>query len=191
MTETHVVISRYNESVDWVKDLQYPYTIYNKGMDDINYPNIKLSNIGRESGTYIYHIIQNYNNINDYTIFLQAMPFEHCGNLLEKIKNYNRDELTLLADGILPNNLCVVPEDHRLGVEKIVNKLGLHDYLKNYITPQYDYPFGSQWIIPKKYIINKSLKFWIDLYEIHQSIFESPWVLERMFLHVFRYSDKT
>ena len=74
-----IVISRYNEDLDWLKDdpfNKYPVHIYNKGINDDYYqsPNIKniilLKNVGRESHTYLYHIIHNYNNLSNITIFL-------------------------------------------------------------------------------------------------------------------------
>jgi len=185
----YVVICRFNEPLEWVGNLKYSYTIYNKGENDINLPNIQLPNIGRESGAYIHHIIENYNNLPDFLILLQARPFEHCGNLLNEIENFDEENITMLADSKLPNDLYVVPQQHIDGVKIIVEKMGLHSYLKNYESSQYFFPFGSQWIVPKKYITNKSLKFWKKLYDVHQSIYVSPWVLERMFLHIFNYSD--
>lgn len=187
--ETHVVISRFNESVEWVNRIKYPYTIYNKGDNNINLPNINLPNVGRESGSYIYHIIKNYSNLPDFLILLQANPFEHCKELFSRIDSFDFNKITLLTDSELPNDLYVVPDDHREGVRLIVEKLNLQEYLKNYESVQYNYSFGSQWIVPKKYIVNKSLNFWEDLYEIHQKIFVSAWVLERMFLHIFNHSD--
>jgi hypothetical protein len=187
--ETHIVISRFNEPIDWVHNLKYPYTIYNKGKNDIDLPNIKLPNIGRESGSYIYHITQHYSNLPDYLILLQANPFEHCRKIYDRIDSFDLEKITLLTDSELPNDLYKVPQDHQDGVKLIVDKLGLYGYLKNYDSPQYNYSFGSQWVVPKKYIINKSLKFWVDLYEVHQNMFISAWVLERMFLYIFNHSD--
>ena len=33
----HVIIARYNEDLTWLAGLKFPYTIYNKGSDDITY----------------------------------------------------------------------------------------------------------------------------------------------------------
>jgi hypothetical protein len=73
-----IVVSRYNESLKWLNDepfVKYPVICYNKGVnDDFEIQNIKkvvkLTNVGRESHTYLYHIIHNYNNLADITIFL-------------------------------------------------------------------------------------------------------------------------
>lgn len=81
-----VVIARYNENLDWAEK-EFPnekITIYNKGEDDIkalpNWNVIKLPNIGRESHTYLYHIINNYNNLADRTLFLQGYPYDHLAD---------------------------------------------------------------------------------------------------------------
>lgn len=77
--EKKIVISRYNEDVSWVKHLDFKYTIYNKGEDDIPEPNIKLPNLGREAQTYLNFIISNYHTLDDSCgyFFLQGSPFDH------------------------------------------------------------------------------------------------------------------
>lgn len=76
-----VVIARYNESLEWSSNISNTRTkciIYNKGskLDHIG-PIIHLPNVGREEHTYLYHIINNYDNLSDYTMFLQGQPFDH------------------------------------------------------------------------------------------------------------------
>ena len=46
-------------------------TIYNKG--DSHIPNsISLHNVGRESHTYLYHIVNNWDKLADRTVFFQG-----------------------------------------------------------------------------------------------------------------------
>lgn len=76
-----VVVARYNESLEWTSNISNTRTkciIYNKGskLDHIG-PIIHLPNVGREGHTYLYHIINNYNNLPEYTMFLQGQPFDH------------------------------------------------------------------------------------------------------------------
>ena len=77
--EKNIIISRYNEDVSWVKHLDFKYTIYNKGKDDISEPSIRLPNLGREAQTYLSFIISNYHTLeNSYGYcFLQGRPFDH------------------------------------------------------------------------------------------------------------------
>jgi hypothetical protein len=83
-----LVIARYNEDILWLNKVKnMKITIYNKGKDNIDYKFIKLPNIGRESHTYLTHIINNYDNLLDTTIFCQGDPFFHSPDFLELIKN--------------------------------------------------------------------------------------------------------
>jgi len=76
--DIHFVISRYNEDLEWLKEEpfnKYPSTCYNKGKNQDFYKpqNMKIFNIpnvGRCDHTYIYHIINNYNSLSNYIIFL-------------------------------------------------------------------------------------------------------------------------
>ena len=93
----HIVISRYNENIDWVKyiDTQlFEIYIYNKGAAIPDIPNcniINLSNTGRESHTYLYHIINNYGHLPERVVFTQAHPFDHVrGTFINEINNFNK-----------------------------------------------------------------------------------------------------
>jgi hypothetical protein len=67
--------------------IKYKAIIYNKSPNEIKIPNENcssqfLNNIGREGETYLNHIINNYDNLSDYTLFIQDDTHNH-------IKNYN------------------------------------------------------------------------------------------------------
>ena len=82
-----LVIARYNEDISWLSKVKnMKITIYNKGEDNINKKSIKLPNIGRESHTYLTHIIDNYDNLADITIFSQGDPFFHSPDFINLIK---------------------------------------------------------------------------------------------------------
>ena len=69
------------ENIQWLLPIIDYVIIYNKGLDNLDYiPKnkiIKCENIGREGGTYLKHIIDNYNNLDDYTIFIQGKIYDH------------------------------------------------------------------------------------------------------------------
>ncbi len=90
--KTELVIARYNEDVSWTTVIDNPdivCTIYNKGQP-IHLRNIQLPNIGRESHTYLHHIIQNYNNLADITVFCQGDSVFHSPKFMELI--YSSDQ---------------------------------------------------------------------------------------------------
>lgn len=66
-----IVVARYNEDISWTYKYRPNVIIYNKGNDPID-GSILLPNVGRESHTYLYHIISNYNNLANKTVFVQG-----------------------------------------------------------------------------------------------------------------------
>jgi hypothetical protein len=67
-----IVVSHYKENLNWTKPYQKHTTIYNKDPDTSHSEYINLPNVGRESHTYLYHIIQNYDDLATMTLFTQG-----------------------------------------------------------------------------------------------------------------------
>ena len=71
-----LIISRFNENISWLDEFnEFDKTVYNKGEKIKNITNTKiitLNNVGRESHTWLFHIVNNYNNLDDINIFLQG-----------------------------------------------------------------------------------------------------------------------
>lgn len=95
-----IVIARYNENLDWIYKIIKLITIYNKGeqlkiLDELRkiprlINDISLHNVGRESHTYLYHIINNWDNLSNITLFTQGTlspehrPLPICLYLIDK-----------------------------------------------------------------------------------------------------------
>jgi hypothetical protein len=76
-----IVVARYNESLEWVDHPQLAEctkTIYNKGEAILAADKcsawrvIDIPNIGRESNTYLHHIVTRYESLADVTLFFQG-----------------------------------------------------------------------------------------------------------------------
>lgn len=111
------VVARYREDVSWLNDLPRDAKIYlyNKGPEldaglfsrDVEV--IRLPNAGRESGTYMHHMMHNFRaDEGEFTVFTQADPFEHAPHLLDLVRVWQRWEdvqplsLMWLADKKIP-----------------------------------------------------------------------------------------
>ena len=89
------VFARYTEDISWIIDnpfIRDRCVIYNKNLvldNQIKHSKLNVINLSndpkfaRESGSYLNHIINEYNNISDYTIFSQASPFDHQKYFIE------------------------------------------------------------------------------------------------------------
>lgn len=89
-----IIISRYNENLEWLKNVntsKCAITIYNKGTNDKFYkPDgckiVPLKNVGRESHTYLYHVIENYARLPDLLICLPgSCDIPHKKSSMERI----------------------------------------------------------------------------------------------------------
>jgi len=70
-----IVVAKYREDVSWTHCLEANVTIYSKAGGDSAY--LELPNRGYEAGTYLHHIVLNYDRLADRTLFLQGDPFPH------------------------------------------------------------------------------------------------------------------
>jgi hypothetical protein len=69
-----IVVAKYKEDVGWAASVERNVTIYSKSGDS---PYIELPNIGREAGTYLYHMVDRYDDLADRTLFVQGAPHDH------------------------------------------------------------------------------------------------------------------
>ncbi len=104
MVRFTVVVARYNEPIDWVS--RYKHIVYNKGRPIPN--SVTMPNIGREAHTYLFHIVNNYDQLDDFTVFLQGNPFDHSPNLFRQLDTYSNlpemPDFFYISEVILPAN---------------------------------------------------------------------------------------
>lgn len=167
----NIVISKYNENIDWIKNIKkHKITLYDKSSNPVE-NSIKLKNIGREGETFLYHIINNYYNLDDVTVFLQGNPFEHLQILVGWRAELTDKEKLLVIEKV--NNEITDDSDFSSFYQVIYNVpngVNYHDTkslcLKYYNT-DYDYftcSPGAQYIVPKKYILSRPIEFWKNLH---------------------------
>lgn len=185
-----LIVSRYNEDINWLEKINFNYTIYNKGLDDISYPYIRLRNVGRETDTYLNYIISNYNKLPEIVVFCQGNPFDHGSDFLEIVNKTNDLENIIW----LGTNWGPVTKDYQGGPgERILPMLDMCWMLfnKKYdITKTFTFSAGAQYMVPKKYILNKSLNWWINAYTTFDAHIETAgWMFERLWPEIFNYEN--
>jgi hypothetical protein len=111
MNNVKIIISRYNESLNWLEESpfnEFQYVVYNKGdNDDFNKTNvtdvIQLPNVGKCDHTYLYHIVHNFDNLNNILVFFPG-SLEINGkkskaiDMLERIKKNNCEKAIFIGD---------------------------------------------------------------------------------------------
>jgi len=150
--DLEVVVARYNEDIDWVKELDYKVTVYNKNVEDNQLFSNNLPNVGREGHTFFNHIVNNYDNLPEYIVFLQGKPQDHCGDVINMINNFDfKTEFKPL--GVL-HQLTMEYEAINQQVESYSKLIGFDITYPIYMTP------GAQYIISRRLIKNKPLSYY-------------------------------
>lgn len=75
-----LVVSQYHFDISWVSEYTDNYIIYDKGHTTPKSEKVKyLPNLGHNIGTYMTHIIENYDSLHEVTIFVKGDVFpRHC-----------------------------------------------------------------------------------------------------------------
>lgn len=91
-----LVVARYEEDISWVSKYSDNMIIYNKGSTN-SIPSDKvydLPNVGREAHTFLWHIVNNYDHLDDLLVFVQGKCDDHLGKdwTVDDLMNLPEDE---------------------------------------------------------------------------------------------------
>ena len=184
------VVSVYKEDISYLKKYINIFSnIYIYLKDETRYETIIkefssckveiLANIGRESQTYTYHMSKYYESLEDYICFIQGNPFEHDPKFDEQIKSYLSRKFIGLSKELLACDKYGLPHHGGLLIGEI------YSYLIEKPSPEYFLFFqGAQFIVCKEYIKNNTKEFYEKINELHNRIYELPWILERLWLYL-------
>lgn len=196
-----IVIARYNENINWLLPYRNIVIIYNKGnyVPLLNkFQTIYLENVGRESHTYIYHIVNNYDNLAERTLFFQGNISDHkMLDIEDYFKNDNFigkfNEITIndLSKNI--NHFGKYKNDYMSGNMKKCNFTPC-DWIKKVIgidiTQQsLNVVWGANFSLSKELILSKPKEFYQNILryiDYHQNLEEGHY-LERTWYIIFNF----
>ncbi len=87
-----LVVARYSEDLEWLSEvpLEFKVMVYNKGMLIESLSALERmdayeerDNLGRESETYLHHILSHREDDSEWTVFCQGNPFDHSPDFLD------------------------------------------------------------------------------------------------------------
>lgn len=132
-----IIIARYKEDISYLLNDEfknYHIIIYNKGNEISNqeiinkYKIIQLPNVGKCDHTYLHHIIENYDNISDVTIFLPASFY---------LMDYKKNRGLKVIEKANETNNTVFP------VTNVGSSVLETDYLNNFALDTWKTSFGN------------------------------------------------
>lgn len=217
-----IVISAYDKSLDWIKQINPEVTVsvYRKGeVLPLSEKEIKIEpNKGRCVHTFFNHIYSRYDDLADYTFFVQDYPFDHWGNLLH-VLNSNVDEIhknaALIIDGYYGfhnNSLGTAWQLYRSqhfnkgfvlqclsnGHPQDLNpNINVDKYWKILFSnqhnppPFYEFMPGGHFVITKEHAKIRSKEFYNQIINLLIEDENCPWMMERLECYIFNKNFKT
>lgn len=105
-----LVVARYNENLNWLRRVpkEFGVVVYDKSGENAGSA-IALPNVGREAHTYLWHIVEHYENLADFTVFCQGKPFDHAYDFHQSLRRLAAQPL----EDFLPFGHIVDTDDAR------------------------------------------------------------------------------
>lgn len=189
-----LVVAHYEEDLAWLKRVprEFRMSIYDKG--DGASGGIRLPNEGRESHTYLHHLVDRYDSLADLTVFVQGHPFDHAPDLHKKLRAYTDGTelvsdffwLGFLADTDDPRGRRLFvpwsknPEGHELQLEEF------HRELFGAAGPDsYRFFAGAQFAVARGAVHNRQRDFYRKAADISVRFPLAPHCFERCWDRVF------
>jgi nucleoside-diphosphate-sugar epimerase len=153
-----LVVAKYNENVEWINYMDKDHVIIYDKSDNPIENSISRKNIGREVESFLYYILQNYDNLPDYVIFAQGNPFDHMN---DDITPHNFQ--TKLDTILNINNPYTIPLLFRsIREDKYMHQKSLKciEYFSFIFDEEmqdiFEFAPGCQYIIPKHIILKRT-----------------------------------
>jgi hypothetical protein len=194
------VIARYNEDIEWTKRYDN-VAVFNKGLPLVGIASEPLPNVGREGHTYYKYICDNYDNLDDYTVFLQGNPFDHSPNLFKNIQAYLDNPKSLSDFEWLSETLVNTSLEREeqvmirfsVNYNKRINPATIFDTYERVfgerVTDKYIlYCTGAQFIVSKEGIHKRPKEFYENILRMLDKDIDPIEVyhLERLHAYIFR-----
>lgn len=168
-----IVVAKYNEPLTWTNYFDKSNIIvYDKSLKPIS-GSIPTPNVGMNQETYFRYIINNYNNLPDYVIFLQGNPFDHMKRditpqtLPSKIYDLILSEPKTIQD-------VYIPQWHVHKTEDLSPGLKIPEYYEYFFGEKFPgvirFTSGSQYIIPRAKILERPLEFYQNVHKMATDI---------------------
>jgi hypothetical protein len=205
-----LVIAAYQRDYDWVNYINpdVKITIYRKGSSRGSREEIQIeNNVGQDVHTFFHHIIQNYNDLADYTFVSQDFPFDHCSyyidminsnpNIWNNVAKQHHEGYWAFSDASALNGATTLkcwPDGlpHHTHTDPL-RLDSLWAELFDCETPgMYEFVPAGHFCVTKEQILTRSLDFYKKLLILLETRNNCPYEVERLEPYIFnsKYTSK-
>jgi len=179
-----LVVAKYNEDTKWTRDFENVEIIH-KGVD--------LPNFGREQHTFLWYIVNNYEELNGYYFFVQGNPFDHCEDLKEVYETRLEKKWTPLGKKLgskKGERICELDGRPHHGTGNLKIKEFLSDIGINYNRNLIKFYAGGQYSIHSSEIKKKPKEYYEKVLNLFDKYGEKAgYILERVMQFVFNWKE--
>ena len=194
--EAIVVSAHYNEDLSWINLVKYPVKVYSKTIKDENYIDF---NKAQEAPSYLKYIIENYNSLPEYSIFVHGHlesyhQTDNIINLINNVKfegsvvNLNRDwrQTISIKDKFIDANLVHTDEND---LRFYWLKQNWNDFIGEWLPLPDLLSFIScaQFAVHKSCITQYPIEFWQQLFDFCKKTELENYVSSRLFEYTWYY----
>lgn len=185
--EVAVISSHYKEDLNWVNFIKYPVKVYSKTLKNKNFINF---NKVQEAPAYLKYIIENYNNLPEYSIFIHGhLMSEHQSDNIINIVNsidFTKDIINLnREDWVQTISRGDEFEDRKFSwIEENWKDL-IGDYLP--LPDSLSFPSCAQFSIHKSKITQYPIEFWQHLFDWCEKTELDNFISSRIFEYIWYY----
>ena len=159
----HVCITHYNDKLEWVNNLNLPFTIISRQNTEEN----KWPNVGRKASVYLKFIINNYDNLWGVTFFIGDTPTKKFidGNIWNVINNLKLTKDSKPGYSSITNSI-----PHSINNEELIKKFDKYkDFIEEALNKKIDYhnflgKVHNHFYVTKPTILKNSLEVYNKLY---------------------------
>lgn len=155
MIDLNVIICHYSADLEWVKELKFPYTIYNKNPKNEGKYDYDLPNYGYDALAYLTYIIDFYDVLPDFVCFTQDNPFDHCEGFIKRVNSFDGSQ------NFVPLGKSYVRDN--ITIQRDMKKFA--DDLEMDLDDEIKFISGLQLIVSKELIKSRTIEFYKKIRE--------------------------
>ena len=186
-TSIRVLSSHYKEDLTWVNFVKYPVDIYSKTIEGKNF--ISFNKV-QEAPAYLKYIIDNYNQLPEYTVFIHGhfMSQHQDLNIVDKINSLNFDSAIINLNR--PDWTCTLKRGEDLEDRKFS---WLEDNWKDLfgdslvLPDELHFPACAQFAVHRSCITRHPIEFWQRLYKWCEDTTLENYTSSRIFEYLWYY----
>jgi hypothetical protein len=173
-----LVVARFNEEIPWIHNVQgWEKLIVNKGeFAEILFAQESIENVGREAGTFLRFIVENYNNLPDQMAFLQGNPFDHAPHALSELNNFAENSPAFEWFNREAKVSCDwYGNPQHTGLDLVSPCVELQIPLPK----EFEFVPGGQFTVSRDRVLRHPVSAYVMLRHLAEQGINGPWILER------------